>query len=126
MTIYCIGWRLSSQWGGETLQKDNLGRDEPGVSWGTYFHSLQANSLLISVAYSYFLQEQAVKEAAAAAAKKAYEANFENCSEDMKAAKDLADAAAAAVAKSRKVSVFISLTFAIHLFIFVLLLIFLI
>ncbi|KAG7023971.1 Transcription factor IIIB 90 kDa subunit [Cucurbita argyrosperma subsp. argyrosperma] len=49
-----------------------------------------------------YLEEQAVKEAAAAAAKKAYEANFENCSEDMKAAKDLADAAAAAVAKSRK------------------------
>lgn len=49
------------------------------------------------------LQEQAAKEAAAAAARKAYEANFDNCSEDMKAAQKLAADAAAAVAKSRKV-----------------------
>lgn len=49
-----------------------------------------------------YLEEQAAKDAAAAAAKNAYEANFQNCSEDLKAAKDLADAAAAAVAKSRK------------------------
>ncbi|KAG6588454.1 hypothetical protein SDJN03_17019, partial [Cucurbita argyrosperma subsp. sororia] len=51
-----------------------------------------------------YLEEQAAKDAAAAAAKNAYEANFQNCSADLKAAKDLADAAAAAVAKSRKVS----------------------
>lgn len=57
----------------------------------------------------YFVQEQAAKDAAAAAAKNAYEANFQNCSADLKAAKDLADAAAAAVAKSRKVSFFVSL-----------------
>ncbi|KAG6588459.1 Transcription factor IIIB 90 kDa subunit, partial [Cucurbita argyrosperma subsp. sororia] len=49
-----------------------------------------------------YLEEQAAKDAAAAAAKNAYEANFQNCSADLKAAKDLADAAAAAVAKSRK------------------------
>lgn len=67
-----------------------------------YCQFLVRNSTML-----YFLQEQAAKDAAAAAAKNAYEANFQNCSEDLKAAKDLADAAAAAVAKSRKVSVFI-------------------
>lgn len=49
-----------------------------------------------------YLEEQAAKEAAAAAAKEAYEANFKNCSEDMLAAHELAAATAAAVAKSRK------------------------
>ncbi|KAK7303553.1 hypothetical protein RJT34_14460 [Clitoria ternatea] len=49
-----------------------------------------------------YLEEQAAKEAAAAAAKKAFEANFQNCSEDMLAARELAASAAAAVAKSRK------------------------
>ncbi|XP_052207135.1 transcription factor IIIB 60 kDa subunit-like isoform X2 [Diospyros lotus] len=49
-----------------------------------------------------YIQEQAAKEAAAAAAKKAYEANFHNCPEEMQAAQELAAAAAAAVAKSRK------------------------
>ncbi|KAI9093704.1 hypothetical protein K1719_027153 [Acacia pycnantha] len=49
-----------------------------------------------------YLEEQAAKEAAAAAAKEAFEANFQNCSEDMLAAKELAESAAAAVAKSRK------------------------
>ena len=48
-------------------------------------------------------QEKDAKEAAAAAAKKAYEANFHNCPEEMQAAQELAAAAAAAVAKSRKV-----------------------
>lgn len=48
-------------------------------------------------------QEQAAKEAAAKAAKDAYEAKFANCSEDVKAAQELAAAAAAAVAKSKKV-----------------------
>ncbi|KAF7819238.1 transcription factor IIIB 90 kDa subunit-like isoform X1 [Senna tora] len=51
-----------------------------------------------------YLEEQAAKEAAAAAAKEAFEANFQNCSEDMLAAKELAESAAAAVAKSRKVT----------------------
>ncbi|CAA2955958.1 transcription factor IIIB 60 kDa subunit [Olea europaea subsp. europaea] len=46
-----------------------------------------------------YLEEQALKEAAALAAKKAYEANFQNCPED---AQKLAAAAAAAVAKSKK------------------------
>ncbi|KAL2464255.1 Cyclin/Brf1-like TBP-binding protein [Forsythia ovata] len=46
-----------------------------------------------------YLEEQAAKEAAALAAKKAYEANFQNCPED---AQKLAAAAAAAVAKSKK------------------------
>ncbi|KAI3446616.1 hypothetical protein Pfo_003281 [Paulownia fortunei] len=49
-----------------------------------------------------YLEEQAAKEAAAMAAKKAYEANFTNCSEDVQAAQKLAAAAAAAVAKSKK------------------------
>ncbi|KAK9290332.1 hypothetical protein L1049_008499 [Liquidambar formosana] len=49
-----------------------------------------------------YLEEQAAKEAAAAAAKQACEANFQNCPEDLRAAQELAAAAAAAVAKSRK------------------------
>ncbi|KAG8367748.1 hypothetical protein BUALT_Bualt16G0105100 [Buddleja alternifolia] len=49
-----------------------------------------------------YLEEQAAKEVAALAAKKAYEAQFSNCPEDVKAAQKLAAAAAAAVAKSRK------------------------
>ncbi|XAR72589.1 hypothetical protein NMG60_11019284 [Bertholletia excelsa] len=49
-----------------------------------------------------YIEEQAAKEAAAAAAKKAYEAKFSNCPEEMQAAQELATAAAAAVAKSRK------------------------
>ena len=49
------------------------------------------------------IQEQAAKEAAAEAARKAFEANLQNCSEDMQAAQKLAAAASAAVAKSRKV-----------------------
>ena len=49
------------------------------------------------------LQEQAGKEAAAAAAKKAYEASFKDDPEGLKAAQELAAATAAAVAKSRKV-----------------------
>ncbi|KZV27395.1 transcription factor IIIB 60 kDa subunit [Dorcoceras hygrometricum] len=44
------------------------------------------------------IEEQAAKEAA----KKAFELNFDNCSEDVQAAQKLAAAAAAAVAKSRK------------------------
>ncbi|KAK7336313.1 hypothetical protein VNO77_16850 [Canavalia gladiata] len=49
-----------------------------------------------------YLEEQAVKEAAAAAAQKAFEANFKNCSEDVLQARLLAQSAAKAVAKSRK------------------------
>ncbi|KAJ9179861.1 hypothetical protein P3X46_008177 [Hevea brasiliensis] len=49
-----------------------------------------------------YLEEQAAKEAAAAAAKEAWEANFKNCPEDMQAAKKLEAAVAAAVAKSKK------------------------
>lgn len=49
------------------------------------------------------LQEQAAKEAAALAAKKAYEANFANCSGDVEGARQLAEAAAAAAAQNRKV-----------------------
>lgn len=49
------------------------------------------------------LQEQAAKEAAAAAAKAALEASYKNCPEGLQAAQELAAAAAAAVAKSRKV-----------------------
>ena len=46
------------------------------------------------------VQEQAAKEAAAAAAKEAWEANFKDCPQ---AAKDLNAAVAAAVAKTKKV-----------------------
>ncbi|GFP83689.1 protein transport protein sec24-like at4g32640 [Phtheirospermum japonicum] len=49
-----------------------------------------------------YLEEQAAKEAAALAAKKAYEATFANCSGDVEAAQRLAAAAAEAVAKSKK------------------------
>lgn len=49
------------------------------------------------------MQEQAAKEAAVAAAKEAYEANFADGTEDVLAAKELAEATAAALAKSRKV-----------------------
>ncbi|KAG2372257.1 uncharacterized protein HKW66_Vig0208750 [Vigna angularis] len=49
-----------------------------------------------------YLEEQAAKEALAAANKKAFEANFENCSEDLLAARELAASASEAVAKSRK------------------------
>ncbi|XP_057984237.1 transcription factor IIIB 60 kDa subunit-like [Malania oleifera] len=49
-----------------------------------------------------YLEEQAAKEAAAAAAKEAFEANFRDRPEELQAARELAAAAAAAVAKSRK------------------------
>ncbi|KAJ8752195.1 hypothetical protein K2173_003803 [Erythroxylum novogranatense] len=49
-----------------------------------------------------YLEEQAAKEAAAAAAKEAWEANFQNCPEDLKAARELDAAVAAAVAKNKK------------------------
>ncbi|XP_074566232.1 uncharacterized protein LOC141822809 [Curcuma longa] len=49
-----------------------------------------------------YLEEQAAKEAAAAAAKEAYEAKSANTSDDLSAAKELAKATAAALAKSRK------------------------
>ncbi|KAG8649885.1 transcription factor IIIB 60 kDa subunit isoform X2 [Manihot esculenta] len=49
-----------------------------------------------------YLEEQAAKEAAAAAAKEAWEATFKNCPEDVQAAKKLEAAVAAAVAKSKK------------------------
>ncbi|KDP39637.1 hypothetical protein JCGZ_02657 [Jatropha curcas] len=49
-----------------------------------------------------YLEEQAAKEAVAAAAKEAWEANFKNCPEDMQAAKELEAAVAAALAKSKK------------------------
>ncbi|KAL6997851.1 hypothetical protein U1Q18_007976 [Sarracenia purpurea var. burkii] len=49
-----------------------------------------------------YIEEQAAKEAAAIAARKAYEETFSNCPEEMQAAQKLAAAAAAAVAKSRK------------------------
>ncbi|KAL5184828.1 UDP-N-acetylglucosamine transferase subunit alg14 [Glycine soja] len=48
------------------------------------------------------LEEQAAKEAAAAASKKAFEAKFENCSEDILAARELAASSTEAVAKSKK------------------------
>ena len=53
--------------------------------------------------FLFFFQEQAAKEAAAAASKKAFEAKFENCSEDILAARELAASSTEAVAKSKKV-----------------------
>ncbi|KAJ4977818.1 hypothetical protein NE237_008598 [Protea cynaroides] len=49
-----------------------------------------------------YLEEQAAKEAIAAAAKEAQEVDLQNCSEDLLNARELAAAAAAAVEKSRK------------------------
>ncbi|XP_043695410.1 transcription factor IIIB 60 kDa subunit isoform X2 [Telopea speciosissima] len=49
-----------------------------------------------------YLEEQAAKEAAAAAVKEAQESDLQNCSEDLLNARELAAATAAAVAKSRK------------------------
>ncbi|XP_078428083.1 cyclin/Brf1-like TBP-binding protein isoform X2 [Wolffia australiana] len=49
-----------------------------------------------------FIEEQAAKEAAAAAAKEAYEAAFANCSDEVRAAQELAIAAAEAAARTRK------------------------
>ncbi|XP_057772903.1 transcription factor IIIB 60 kDa subunit-like isoform X2 [Salvia miltiorrhiza] len=49
-----------------------------------------------------YLEEQAAKEASASAAKKAFEASFSNCSEDVEGARQLAAAAAAAAAQNRK------------------------
>ncbi|XP_042455136.1 transcription factor IIIB 70 kDa subunit-like [Zingiber officinale] len=49
-----------------------------------------------------YLEEQAAKEAVVADAKEAYEAKCTNISEDLLAAKELANATAAALAKSRK------------------------
>ncbi|KAL1551422.1 transcription factor IIIB 90 kDa subunit-like [Salvia divinorum] len=49
-----------------------------------------------------YLQEQAAKEDAALAAKRAFEANFVNCSGDVEGARQLAAAAAAAAAQNRK------------------------
>ncbi|WVZ17672.1 hypothetical protein V8G54_010654, partial [Vigna mungo] len=51
------------------------------------------------------LLDQAAKEAIAAANEKAFEATFENCSEDLLAARELAASAYEAVAKSRKMEV---------------------
>lgn len=53
-----------------------------------------------------YSQEQAAKEAAAAAVKEAFAANFKNGSVDMQAAQELAAATAAALAKSKKVLLF--------------------
>ncbi|KHG02044.1 Transcription factor IIIB 90 kDa subunit [Gossypium arboreum] len=49
-----------------------------------------------------YLEEQAAKEAAAAAAKEACMANYDKCPEDLQAAQELAAAAAEVVAKSKK------------------------
>ncbi|XP_042064416.1 transcription factor IIIB 60 kDa subunit-like [Salvia splendens] len=49
-----------------------------------------------------YLEEQKAKEAAAVAAKKAYEASLANCSGDVEGARKLAEAAAAAAAQIRK------------------------
>ncbi|KAG5035358.1 hypothetical protein JHK85_010688 [Glycine max] len=57
--------------------------------------------MLWEIANREYLEEQAAKEAAAAANKKAFEAKFENCSEDILAARELAASSTEAVAKSR-------------------------
>ncbi|XP_048225660.1 transcription factor IIIB 60 kDa subunit isoform X3 [Ricinus communis] len=49
-----------------------------------------------------YLEEQAAKEAVAAAAKEAWEAKFKDCPEEMQAARELEAAVAAALAKSKK------------------------
>ena len=59
---------------------------------------------LFNVLYLYGFQEQA---AAAAAKMEASHVDFENCSDEVRAAHELAAAATAAVAKSRKVCFYI-------------------
>ncbi|KHN41410.1 hypothetical protein glysoja_047171 [Glycine soja] len=59
--------------------------------------------ILWETTYREYLEEQAAKEVAAAINKKAFEAKFENCSEDILAARELAASSTEAVAKSRKV-----------------------
>ena len=53
--------------------------------------------------YCNLLQEQAAKEAAAAAAKEACMGNYDKCPEEVPAAQELAAAAAEVVEKYRKV-----------------------
>ncbi|WVZ06108.1 hypothetical protein V8G54_019454 [Vigna mungo] len=62
----------------------------------------QIKKMLWEAANSEYLEEEAAKKAIAEADKKAFEANFENCSEDLLAARELAASASEAVAKSRK------------------------
>ncbi|XP_014491340.1 transcription factor IIIB 60 kDa subunit isoform X3 [Vigna radiata var. radiata] len=62
----------------------------------------QIKKILWEEANREYLEEQAAKEAIAEANKKVFEANFENCSEDLLAARELAASASEAVAKSRK------------------------
>ncbi|KAJ1390112.1 hypothetical protein SESBI_37728 [Sesbania bispinosa] len=51
-----------------------------------------------------YLEEQTAKEAVVAASKKIFEVNFQNCSEDYLAARELTASATVVVAKSRKVA----------------------
>ncbi|KAK4392582.1 Transcription factor IIIB subunit [Sesamum angolense] len=85
---YAIGFRMDNMW-----------------CVDFYLHSeeeKQLKKIIWEEMNKEYLEEQAAKEAAALAAKKAHEATFTNCSEDVQAAQKLAAAAAAAVAKSRK------------------------
>lgn len=72
------------------------------MNWNVFFFPL---NIYKQITWGQYLQEQAAKEAAAAAAKEAYEASFKDNPEGLKAAQELAAATAAAVAKSRKVIV---------------------
>lgn len=111
-----VGFWLPSQWGGEAVKKNNLGKDEQRVSWGNQIvRSLPFSNVIYILWLSNWLyQEQAAKEAASAAAKEAYEAAFANCSDEIRAAQELAAAAAEAAAKTRKVKNSISCAMPIY------------
>ncbi|XP_073285098.1 transcription factor IIIB 60 kDa subunit isoform X2 [Primulina huaijiensis] len=94
--------------GNDGLQGDDVNFEESenfsdidDIEVDGYLHSeeeKQLKKIIWEEMNKEYLEEQAAKEAA----KKAFEVNFGNCSEDVQAAQKLAAAAAAAVAKSRK------------------------
>ncbi|XP_028208821.1 uncharacterized protein LOC114391986 isoform X7 [Glycine soja] len=86
------------------LQKETLS-DIDDEEVDLYIHDEEGKhikKILWETANREYLEEQAAKEAAAAASKKAFEAKFENCSEDILAARELAASSTEAVAKSKK------------------------
>ncbi|KAL3038087.1 hypothetical protein AAZX31_01G109500 [Glycine max] len=86
------------------LQKETLS-DIDDEEVDLYIHDEEGKhikKILWETTYREYLEEQAAKEAAAAASKKAFEAKFENCSEDILAARELAASSTEAVAKSKK------------------------
>ncbi|XP_073132053.1 transcription factor IIIB 60 kDa subunit isoform X2 [Henckelia pumila] len=87
--------------GADNLEESENFSDIDDMEVNGYLHSeeeKQFKKIIWEEMNKEYLEEQAAKEAA----KKAFEVNFDNCSEDVQAAQKLSAAAAAAVAKSRK------------------------